>query len=267
MDESEVYDEYGVVAEFYDYIVPYRERQDVDFFVEMAKQSRGPVLELGCGTGRVLIPTAREGVEIVGLDLSPSMLSLCREKLSNEPGEVQAKVQLVQGDLRSFDLGKEFGLVTMPFRPFQHLIGVEDQMACLESVYRHLVDDGKLILDVFNPDICRLADEECPTEWEEEIEFSMPDGRRVVRRGRILSRDLLEQRRECELAHFVRYPDGREEVLTQRFWLRYLFRYEVEHLLARTGFEVAQSYADYDKSQLGSQYPGELIFVARKMPS
>jgi SAM-dependent methyltransferase len=265
MDESGVYDEYGVVAEFYDHIVPYREREDVAFFVEMAKQSKGPVLELGCGTGRVLIPTAREGVEIVGLDLSPSMLSLCREKLSHEPGEVQARVQLVQGDVRSFDLGREFGLVTMPFRPFQHLIDVDDQMTCLEGVHRHLVDGGKLVLDVFNPDLHRLADEACPTEWEEETEFSMPDGRRVVRRGRILSRDLLEQRQECELAHCVTYPDGREEVVAQRFWLRYFFRYEVEHLLARAEFRVDQSFADYDKSPLGSKDPGELIFVARKI--
>ena len=61
--------QYSVTAEFYDHIVPYRERRDVDFFVEMAKETGGPVLEVGCGTGRVLIPTARAGVEITGLDV------------------------------------------------------------------------------------------------------------------------------------------------------------------------------------------------------
>ena len=75
------YDEYGFVAEFYDYVVPYRDRQDVTFFVEAAKESGGPVLEIGCGTGRVLILTARAGIQVVGLDLSPHMLRVCRERL------------------------------------------------------------------------------------------------------------------------------------------------------------------------------------------
>jgi len=63
-------DEYSVIADFYDYVVPYRTRQDIDFFVDAARKSGGPVLEVGCGTGRVLIPTARAGIVIVGLDLS-----------------------------------------------------------------------------------------------------------------------------------------------------------------------------------------------------
>lgn len=87
-----------VFAEFYDYVIPYRDRQDVAFFVEMAMQAAGPVLELGCGTGRVLIPTARAGVEIVGLDSSAPMLAVCQEKLSREPENVQARVRLVRAD-------------------------------------------------------------------------------------------------------------------------------------------------------------------------
>lgn len=87
-----------VFAEFYDYVIPYRDRRDVGFFVAMARQAGGPVLELGCGTGRVLIPTARAGVEIVGLDVSAPMLAVCREKLSRKPEEVQARVRLVRAD-------------------------------------------------------------------------------------------------------------------------------------------------------------------------
>ena len=81
------YDEYASAAEFYDFVVPYRERQDVSFFVEMAREAAGPVLEIGCGTGRVLIPTARGGADIVGLDPSSKMLSFCREKPGLEPEE------------------------------------------------------------------------------------------------------------------------------------------------------------------------------------
>ena len=255
-------EQYCVIAEFYDHVVPYRNRQDVDFFVEMAKESNGPVLEIGCGTGRVLIPTARAGIEIVGLDLSPAMLSLCRNKLEQEPKEVQARVRLVEGDMRHFHVGREFALATTPFRPLQHLVSIEDQLACLNSIHSHLAGGGRLVLDLFNPDLSRLTDEKYLKHREVEPEFTMPDGRKVVRVARNLSRNLFDQTVEVELAHHVTHPDGREEVLPQRIRLRYFFRYEVEHLLARAGFEVEQLYADYDRSPFGSKDPGEMIFLA-----
>jgi SAM-dependent methyltransferase len=264
MDRSGGYEEYAFVAEFYDYVVPYRDRQDVAFFVEMAQHSPEPVLEIGCGTGRVLIPIARAGLEIVGLDLSPSMLSVCRQKLLGEPAEVQAKAQLVRGDMRQFELGREFGLAIIPFRPFQHLLTVEDQVSCLTTTHRQLVGGGRLILDLFNPSLPLLASEQYGVEWGEEPAFMMPGGRRVVRRHRTLSRDLFQQIQDEELIYQVTYPNGCEERLVHRFQMRYLFRFEAEHLLARCGLRVEEIYADYDKSPYGSQYPGELIFVARK---
>ncbi len=264
MDTSSGYDDRDFVAEFYDHIGPYRDRQDVAFFVEMARESGGPVLEIGCGTGRVLIPTARSGVEIVGLDNSERMLALCGEKLSHEAPEVQSRVKLVRGDMRRFDLGRAFKLITTPFRPFQHLIAVEDQLSCLASIHRHLVDGGRLILDLFNPDLQRLVDEKYLAEQEEEEPFTMPDGRRVIRRNRIASRDPLNQVQQCELIYYVTHPDGREERLVHAFPFRHLFRFEAEHLLARAAFQVEDVYADFDKSHYGSKYPGELIFVARK---
>jgi len=265
MDPSGGYDEYAFVAEFYDHVVPYQTREDVAFFVEIARQSDGRVLELGCGTGRVLIPTARTGVEIVGLDLSARMLSVCREKLSREREQVRSKVQLVQADMREFALGQQFSLVTIPFRPFQHLITVEDQLSCLANIHRHLVDGGKLILDVFNPSLHFLVDQGSLVEYGEEPEFTMADGRRVVRRQRIASCDLFNQVQDCELIYYVTYPNGREERLVHRFEMRYFFRCELEHLLARCGFQVEAVYAGYDKSPYGSKYPGELIVVAGKV--
>jgi len=265
MDRSGGYEEYPFVAEFYDSVVPYRDRQDVTFFVEMARQAEGPVLEVGCGTGRILIPTARAGIEIVGFDLSSSMLAICREKLSREPKEVQSKVQLIQGDMRQFDLGREFQLVTVPFRPFQHLTTVEDQVSCLMSLHGHLAQGGRVVLDLFNPDVQRLGSGPESGEFGEEPEFTMTDGRRVIRRHRIVSQDHFNQLLDVELIYYVAHPDGREERLVHRFPMRYLFRFEVEHLLARTGFQVDEVYADYGKSPYGSKYPGELIFVARKV--
>ncbi len=264
MAHASGYDEYAFVAEFYDYVVPYRDRQDVTFWVEAAKESGGPVLEVGCGTGRILIPTARAGINITGLDLSAHMLDVCRERLRLEPDQVQARVQLVQADMRDFELPAAFKLVTVPFRPFQHLTTVEDQIACLQTIHRHLVEGGRLILDVFNPYLPSLVADNLGQEIGDEPEFTMPDGRRVVRRHRIVSRDLFNQINHVELIYYVTRPDGGQERLVHAFPMRYLFRFEVEHLLARCGFQVESVYADYDKSPYGSTYPGELIIVARK---
>ena len=264
-DPSGGYDHYDFVAEFYDHVVPYAERQDIQFWVDAARQSGGPVLEIGCGTGRVLVPTARAGIDIVGLDLSSRMLSICRQKLSQEPPEVQARTQLVEADMRHFDLGRQFALVTTPFRPFQHLMTVEDQLACLTSIHRHLADGGRFVLDLFNPRLERLVDDRYLKEGDADPEFTMPDGRKVVRQQRVVSRDLLNQVQDIELIYYVAHPDGRQERLVHAFPMRYLFRFEAEHLLARCGFEVEDVYADFDKSPYGSKYPGELIFVALKV--
>lgn len=264
MDSAGGYVEYAFVADLYDHVTPYRERRDVGFYVEAAKNADGPVLEVGCGTGRVLIPTARAGIEIVGLDLSPHMLKICRERLGQEPVEVQSRAQLVQDDMRTFTLGRTFKLATTPFRPFQHLITVEDQMACLKNIHRHLEPGGRLILDIFNPSLEALTRDNVGEEFGDEPEFTMPDGRKVNRRHKIVARDHFKQINQVELIYYVTYPDGREERLVHAFDMRYLFRYEAEHLLARCGFEFEHLYAGYDKSPYGSQYPGELIYVARK---
>ena len=124
---------------------------------------------------------------------------------------------------------------------------------------------GTLVLDLYNPSLAYLVDEKRLGEFGEEPEFTMPDGRRVVRRSRIVSRDFLTQVQNVELIYHVTYPDGREEQHVNAFPMRYIFRYEAEHLLERAGFRVKALYAEYDKSPYGSTYPGELIFVAQKI--
>ncbi len=259
-------DAYKFVAELYDYVPVYRERTDVPFFVEMARESGGPVLEVACGTGRVLIPTARAGIRIVGIDRSAFMLDICRTRLRQEPADVQERAQLVESDMRDFSVGQGFALATLPFRPFQHLLTVEDELACLAAVHRHLADDGRVILDLFNPSIDLLASRTVGEEFGREAPFEMPDGRRVARSHRFAAHDPFRQVTDVELIYDVTHPDGRQERLIHAFPFRYLFRFEAEHLLARAGFEVEHLFAGYDKSPYGSTYPGELIFVARKTP-
>ena len=257
-------DQYKSMAKYYDAIGAYRTRQDVNFFVDMAKETGGPVLELGSGTGRVLLPTARAGISITGLDASDAMLDVCRESLAHETEDVQERVTLVSEDMRSFDLGERFALITLPFRPFQHLHSVEDQVACLECAHRHLTDDGRLVLDLFNPILERLTVEEYPTELEPEPAAALDDGGELVRSWRGLAHDRANQRIEVEMLLEVTHPDGTTDRHIDRIELRYFFRYEVEHLLARCGFAVEHLYSDYDRKPFGAIYPGELLYVARK---
>jgi len=264
MDRAAEYNDYAFVADLYDHVVPYHNRPDIAFYVQAAQESGGPVLEIGCGTGRILIPTARAGIEIVGLDLSPHMLAVCRQRLHDEPAEVRAWVRLVQADMRDFELDQRFALVTTPFRPFQHMTTVEDQLACLKNIHRHLITGGRLILDLFNPSLEALVRDDLGEEIGDEPEFTTPDGRRVTRCHKIVSRDRFNQVIQVELIYYVTHPDGRQERLVHAFPMRYLFRYEAEHLLVRCGFHIDHLYADFDQSPYGSKEPGELIFVARK---
>jgi SAM-dependent methyltransferase len=259
------YQEYAFVADLYDHVTLYRDRPDVRFYVDAAAAAGSPVLELGCGTGRVLIPVARAGgVDIVGLDLSSDMLAVCRQQLQEEPDAVRSRVRLVEGDMRDFDLGAQFRMAIIPFRPFQHLITVEDQLSCLARIRRHLVDKGVLILDLFNPSLDFLVNIPVGEEFGEEPPFTTPDGRKVIRWQKTVAIDRFQQVGHYELSHYVSHPDGRQERLVQAFPLRYLFRFEAEHLLARAGFTLEHVYADYDKSPYGSKYPGELLMVARR---
>lgn len=263
MDPNAGYD-HPLVAETYDFVVPYRERKDVGFFVEQAGECGGPVLELGCGTGRILLPTARAGIPITGLDLSAEMLRICRQSLQRETPSVQEKVQLIQGDMRDFDLERHFRLITVPFRAFHHLLKVKDQLACLACMYRHLEQGGSLIIDLFNPYLPYLIDKRFLDLVEEEPSFSLPDGRQMTRRNRLVSRNLHKQILNMEFLYEWVDPEEKKIQHSHRFAMRYFFRYEIEHLLVRAGFALETIYADYKKSPFGSQYPGELIVVARK---
>lgn len=251
------------VAEYYDAVPPYATRRDVPFYVECARSAPGTVLELGCGTGRVLIPTARAGCQIVGLDLSPFMLATCGEKLAREPKDVRERVRLVQGDMTDFELGETFGLVTTPFRPFQHLVTVEEQLACLRCVSRHLAPTGRLILEMFHVSPKRIAGTPSTDEAEDFPEVGLPDGRRFRRTSRITAYHRSGQINDVELIYYAMHPDGRIERHVQAFPFRYFFRYEVEHLLARCGFRVVHLYGDFDRSAFADHSP-EMIFVAEK---
>lgn len=263
---GELYD--GFIADYYDEspVVQGRTR-DVAFYRDAVREFGDPVLELGCGTGRITLALAAAGHRVTGLDISERMLERCTQKRAALPKETRERVHLVQGDMTQFDLGEKYRVVIIPFRPLQHLLEVEQQISCLESVRKHLhagrrfgERKGKLILDVFQTDAERMHD----LRHQEEAlvsEYSTPDGRRVRINERVKAFHRARQRNDVEMIFYVTDEKGKEQRLVFAWTLRYFFRYEVEHLLERCGFRITAEYGDFDRSTLADASP-EMIFVA-----
>src|SRR6266571_5252775 len=234
---SALYDSF--IADYYDESPIVRGRlQDVAFYRDAARDFGDPILELGCGTGRITMTLAEEGKRITGLDLSERMLERAVQKRAALRVEERERVHFVQGDMTRFDLGEKFRLVIIPFRPFQHLLEIQQQLDCLNCVRKHLAPGGRLILDVFQTDAERMHD---PVHMRETL--------------------ITEYRNDVEMIFQVRHPGGRDERLVFAWTLRYFFRYEIEHLLARCGFRVVRLYGNFDRSPLSDSSP-EMIYVA-----
>ncbi len=251
---------YDAIPDFgllYDSVPLYGARKDIGFYVQEAAAARAPVLELGCGTGRILLPIARAGRTVVGLDASPQMLARCRDKLAAEPEHVRARVVLHEGDARDFDLGAQYALVIAPFRTVQHLTTSEDQLRFLAAVLRHLAPDGRFIFDVFNPHFTKLVGAD-GTEHEDTPEQPLPDGRSFRRTARVKRVRWLDQVSEIELTYYV---SG--EAFVQAFDMRWYLPAELLHLLARAGFRVTEVFGDFARAPLVDDSPEQVVRAER----
>lgn len=251
-------DVYASMAQTYDQSPTYAACDDVDFYRECARQAKGPILELGCGTGRVLLPLALDGAEVVGVDLSPPMLAICKDKLAALPADARQRVHLVHADMARFAFDRRFTLILAPFRGFQHLLTVEEQLACLQCVRDHLAPDGRFVLDLFDPDYEMLLGP-FPSEWIVDFDVSEPDGSRLIRRSRIVDHDKRRQIQHVEFQFMLTRADGTTETSMAAFPMRCIFATEAKHLLARAGLTIETLYGDFDRSPY--QPDGELIFV------
>jgi SAM-dependent methyltransferase len=225
---------------------------DIEFYRSLARETGGPVLELGCGSGRVLLPIARDGLVCRGLDASPAMLERFRRK--GPPGNLQ----LTLGRMENFDLGAErFSLVYSAFRAFQHLLTVGEQLDCLAAVRRHLAPRGLFAFDVFAPLLHRIAILEEPEA--EDARFQV-DGGEVVRFVGV-RRDPAAQVMDVTFRYERSAEGAPDENEIVRARMRYFFRYELEHLLARAGFASVRFFGDFDRRPY-DYVSGEMIAVA-----
>lgn len=250
----------GPLARYYDAYFTGLEGEE-SFYRELSLSSGGPVLELGCGSGRTLIPVAAAGVHITGLERSPAMIELAQRQVETLAAAVRQQIELCQADMCDFDLGRQFALINLPYRTFQHLLDVESQHQALDCICRHLQPGGRLALNVFDPtlDLARLLMSAEPPEPMPDGEFIDAEGARVQ-------------------ARYVRGYDPAQQWMVQHFWfdemegdrvratqqarltLRYAYRYEMEHLLQHHGFQIESLAGGFN----GEPYEGwgEQVWVA-----
>jgi SAM-dependent methyltransferase len=249
------------LAALYDAV--YANSADIAFWQVMATAGSDGLLELGCGTGRVLLPLARAGHHVTGLDLAAPMLERCRASLQAELPEVRDRTTLFEADMTSFNLDRRFAQIYCAFGTFHHLRTVEQQLACLERCRHHLLPGGTLILDLINPDPApNSVNGDAPAAGETTAGIvDWTDGQRVRSWATILNYHRSLQCNDCEVTYEIMAADGTTRRLTETFPMRLVYRYELEHLLARCGFRIVALYGDYDRSAFSDESLG-LIVVA-----
>jgi ubiquinone/menaquinone biosynthesis C-methylase UbiE len=250
-------------AEYYDedYTYGIPDRGDITFYKKYAELQGPPILELACGTGRILIPIAKTGAECYGLDSDKDMLAMCDTKVR----ALDLKnVQLQVASMDNFQYHRKFSYIYIPFRSFQHLLTTEQQLRCLQLVRDHLETDGLFVMDVFAPNISKIAMySKKKEEWEKEFSRKNEQTASTITRYYQARPDFAKQVIEVVMKWEERNDSG---ILVGRkegnFKLRYIFRYELEHLLVRSGFEpVIFGHFDerpYDYSS------GETIAICRR---
>lgn len=238
---------------------------DVEFwqtFVREQVGADGQALELACGTLRVMLPVAAAGAHVTGIDESPFMLELARKKIDAAPQEVRERIEIQPGDMRTFELGRQFNLIYIPFNTFGIVTTIEDQLATLAAVKKHLAPGGVFAFDVFFPDVARLQGADLG-RWQLEMDESFPDGSRVHRDN---VREV-DTRRQL-IAVQWRNKEYFDQMLV-REWLTdltlsYFFPRELENLLARAGFEMVHYWGNYHRQNFWEMdEPWKQIVVAR----
>lgn len=234
---------------------------DIPFYLRLADRAGRRVLEAGCGTGRVLLPLARGGCQVVGLDASPAMVRLCNEKLEHEAKEVRLRTQVIEADMRDFDADGPFDLAFVAVKSFAYLQTAADQLAALHSLGRHLRPGGLLALDLLQPSPAWLA--EPVGSLRQDLSRQLPDGTVLVRTEAVVGTDLAAQVKVIRSAYELIAPDGTVTKQLVEWPYRFTFRYEVEHLLARAGFTVDGVYGGYEGEPLTSASTA-MLFVGRR---
>jgi SAM-dependent methyltransferase len=232
---------------------------DLPLVAAYAQRTGGPILELGCGTGRLLVPLANAGYEVTGVDLSPEMLHIARAKVG--AAGVAQRVTLVQGDYTDATLAGACRLALVMMNAFLHLTSQSAQLRALRHWRERLAPGGVLLIDIFNPDVAQLASLDGRIEWDKT--WTDPQTGATVMKLLTRTVDLEEQIIHVNLIYDEIATDGRVRRTLVPFDHRYVWRFEAELLLDKAGFALEEVYGD---RSLGP-FEGDsdtMILVARR---
>jgi ubiquinone/menaquinone biosynthesis C-methylase UbiE len=247
-------------ARYYD--VGTTRTNDFDFYVKHIPSEDPTILELGCGTGRVLIPLSRHCDSIVGVDNSGSMLDLCKEKLQEGQAST-GNIELLLEDITSLDLQREFGLIIAPFRVFQNIDTDENMKAIFRSIHRHLSPHGFCILNVFKPNtpakdlIDTWEDGEEVFSWEKPLDSGLL---KHYYKRKMIKREPLVLYSEL----IYRYYENENLVEEVSFVvpMRVYYPDEFKELIQHEGFNVVETWGGYSGEKYGEG--PELVVKFRK---
>jgi SAM-dependent methyltransferase len=251
------------LVKYYDETLAVTSSQEADWYLERTRRFGGPVLDLACGTGRLSLLLLREGFHVTAVDQSAGMLALFRPKLASESEEHRRRLRILNQSMARFDTGQRFNTI-LCCDAFFHNLTVEDEIACLEAVARHLNPQGRFLFNLPHP-TCRFILHTARTEdkgfgrKQEYRRVGAPGHITVERRER---GDPLAQTIETILRFTVYDAQGRQVEQSHSAWTtRYLFRWEAVHLLYRCGFEVEELVGGYAGQPVGEG--SQLVFQAR----
>ncbi len=254
--------EYDDFARFYD-LEYQRFTDDLDFYRRLADDAGSPILELACGTGRVLMHLARGGHTVTGLDISRPMLAIARSRLSAEAPEVQARVTIVEQDMRHFRLQGRFRLAILAINSFMHLMTKRDQERCLRCIRRHLEPGGLLVIDIFNPELA-LYDSSGRSFYERSMDDAATGGTVT----KLVSTRIDRRRR---VNHITFYYDetvaGQQQIRhTAAISQHYLSHREMSGLLTTCGFAVQQVFGGFGREDWTPESQ-RMIFLGMRQPT
>ncbi len=257
--------EFDPWAAYYDFLHPGLPGEAV-FYAGQALKRGCPVLEIGCGTGRIAIPIAMSELHVTGLDNSTAMLALCREK-AKQVGVKKKFLSLVQADMRDFNLGEDYPLIIMAYRTFMHCLSLEEQLACLHGVYNHLVPGGEFFCNVWAAQPASIVRFDTAPNHDRGMpaaRIPLPDEEVVLVHLVTVWRD--DFRQLLHERHCVQEQDEtgailhEEELSMTRAWTT---PREMEHLLARAGFEILAVLGDFEGDLLRSHHT-EMVWHVRR---